>query len=378
MTTATCQASLDQNLIPQDLTKTHFNLSIPFNTFGAIPFEECESVLDAEGLKKSPYNLVLYRLFGFLDWSKTVRIGVHDFMSGWTCVFSEATLAEKLGCDVKTVRKALHALVNAKILKREKCGKCFRYRIVLFDAVLEYLKAHPPETVKVAYLKHKESLENITEFKHTTRNNKEKMSANNSAKTRHNSVNFPDSQDLKKEELKPRTPTPGPRFRAQAAPTVPSVGEGEEGNLEISETPNPEPPAPAIPTGNPEDDRMEEKASPREKDADFFLSSSFSLADKFAGDDLEFTPPDLRRKHAAQFRDQLRKMFRSPALVDRYPDEGVRLARCTEALRIWIEIVQDRDKPAVQRGLSFDGGGHACAYPSQEASDGGVCGLSRD
>ena len=170
---------------------TQKNLSIPFPTFGAVPFEECEAALEAVGLKKPPYNLVLYRLFGFLDWSETIRIGIHDFMTGWTCVFAEAALAKKLGCHEKTIRKPLHALTEMGVLEQEKVGKCYRYRIVLFNAVIAELKENPPETVKIAYLKPKEALEDITEVKHTTRQNKPSMPVNNS----HNSVNFTDSQE---------------------------------------------------------------------------------------------------------------------------------------------------------------------------------------
>ena len=150
--------------------------------------------------------------------------------------------------------------------------------------------------------------------------------------------------------------------------------EGEGENCKFSENQE-EPPAPqpaaASPTGAPEADRLEEKNSRKEKDVDFFRRECFSLADKFAGDDLEYTPPDLRRKHAAQFRDQLMKMFRSPALVARYPDEDVRLARCTESLRIWIEIVHDRDKPAFSVGfLSTEVGMRALIQAKKQAMEG--------
>ena len=148
------------------------NLSIPWATFGAIPFETCEEVLEAAGLKTYPYNLVLYRLFGFLDWDKTVRIGVHDFMNGWTCIFAEDTLAEKLGMCGRTARKALHAMVEAGLLQSEKVGKCFRYLINFFMPALQDLRLNPPETIKVEYLKPKDKSDRgSTEIKHTNTDN---------------------------------------------------------------------------------------------------------------------------------------------------------------------------------------------------------------
>ena len=148
------------------------NLSIPWATFGAIPFETCEEVLEAAGLKTYPYNLVLYRLFGFLDWNKTVRIGAHDFMNGWTCIFAEDTLAEKLGMCGKTARKALHSMVEAGLLQSEKIGKCFRYLINFFIPALQDLRLNPPETIKVEYLKPKDKSDRgSTEIKHTNTDN---------------------------------------------------------------------------------------------------------------------------------------------------------------------------------------------------------------
>ena len=148
------------------------NLSIPWATFGAIPFETCEEVLEAAGLKTYPYNLVLYRLFGFLDWDKTARIGAHDFMNGWTCIFAEDTLAEKLGMCGRTARKALHSMVEAGLLQSEKIGKCFRYLINFFTPALQDLRLNPPETIKVEYLKPKDKSDRgSTEIKHTNTDN---------------------------------------------------------------------------------------------------------------------------------------------------------------------------------------------------------------
>ena len=213
--------SLSPGQIPT--TSASINLSIPFATFGAVPFEECEAALDAAGLHEPIYNLVLYRLFGFLDWSKTIRIGEHDFMLGWTGVFSEDALASKINCCGKTARKALHALSDPDvgILKKEKVGKCFRYHIVLFDAALAYLKENPPETIRIEYLKSKKS----PAVKHTTRDNsKAPITENISA-----------NQDSLKEEA----PIPtGPGAAAGIAQPMPTEGEGGNKNSQKAKQPD--------------------------------------------------------------------------------------------------------------------------------------------
>ena len=182
------------------------NLSIPFATFGAVPFEECEAALLDADLHKPRYCIVLYRIFGFLDWTQTIRIGEHDFMTAWTCVFSEAALAAKIGACVRVIGPVLRELCQAGILRREKVGKCFRYHIALFDKAIAFLKANPPETVRIEYLKSKPAA-----VKHTSRQNK-------SAKTS-------DSQDSLKE--KPSSPT-GLGTSTGIAQSTPKGEEGKE------------------------------------------------------------------------------------------------------------------------------------------------------
>ena len=313
------------------------NLAIPFPTFGGVPFEDCENALEQVGLKKSPYNLVLYRLFGFLDWSKTVRIGVHDFMEGWTCVFSEDTLGKKLGISGRTARKALHALVDEGILESEKVGKCFRYQIALFKSALAELKENPPETIKVAYLKAKESLEDLTaEVKHTTRNNRPSMSENSSPipeKFSDNQESYKINQDS--------SSTTSLDTSTGIADDTPNDGEVEE-NIDL--TPEPDPPDAAAKL--PE----EAKTSQREKPNFPFDQPSLALADQFAGPEARYTDVDSRNECAQQFSEFLLEMFRDSAVVDLYPDDAERLEACAEVLRIWIKTVQAYDNPAFSVG----------------------------
>lgn len=285
------------------------NLAIPDEEFAALSMKQCRSLLDEAGLKKSPYNVVLYELHDLLDWEATVRIGIKDFFTGWTLVISDKTLAEdRCGCSVNTLRKAISALIDAGIIKRQKVGKCYRYRIMRYKPMIDHLKQNPPKTKKIEYVDASDGTER-TETKHTTRQNKKANSADNSQ----NYANFEDKQDSS-------------RFIPDLAPP-----------------PEPDP----VPDKNVEE---AENDSQKEKTPDL-TAHAYHLADKFAGDEIEFTPDDLRHKRAHQFRDHLAKMLRSPSLAEECPDDADRLDKCTQVLALWIEIVRDRDRPAETVGF---------------------------
>ena len=52
-----------------------------------------------------------------------------------------------------------------------------------------------------------------------------------------------------------------------------------------------------------------------------------------------------------QFHDPLIKLFQSPQVIAAYADESERLARCSETLALWIDLVKFRDNPAVSVGF---------------------------
>ena len=153
------------------------NLAIPWEEFVGLSMKTCRNVLEAVGLKKAPYNIILYELHDLLDWSATVRIGIKDFFTGWTLQCAEATLAKRAGCSVNTVRKALEALCDAGILERQKVGKCYRYLIKIYGPRIEHLKQNPPKTKKIEYVDAGDGTERAeTRRKHTTRQNRKSNS----------------------------------------------------------------------------------------------------------------------------------------------------------------------------------------------------------
>ena len=152
-------------------TSTSTNLSIPFGTFGAVPYELIDEHLDAHGIDYVYAHLLYLRLFGLVDWKRTVRIGCHDFMLGFTGYLSDAALVKILRVGSKnTARKAMKMLLEAGLIKRYQGigDRCPHYRIMLFESAIEFLKENPPKTVKVEYLADKDTFDKI---KHTQKNN---------------------------------------------------------------------------------------------------------------------------------------------------------------------------------------------------------------
>ena len=153
-------------------------------------------------------------------------------------------------------------------------------------------------------------------------------------------------------KIKTKAPYYPPHNREKLPISIPKEG-GDKTFSKISSKPKPETRHGNRSTGRdptprpPSIGSKSQKTCQKGKNAGFFHSVCLDLADKFAGEDLPYTPPDLRRLRAAQFRDPLIKLFQSPQVIAAYADESERLARCSETLALWIDLVKFRDNPAV-------------------------------
>ncbi len=318
------------------------NLSIPFPTFGACPFELVDQGLDEAGIDYVYAHLLYVRLFGVLDWSRTIRIGCHDFMLGFTGYLSDKALVKLLRVGSNnTARKAMKMLLDAGLVKQyQKIGdKCPHYKIMLFEPVIEFLKENPPETIKVEYLTNKEVFD--ARFKHTQKDNpKPKQSHHTNVDQKaidrltetcasDFSTDAPDAHNQDSSKIHTLQPTPPLDLER-------IEGEGEEGRLDQSErTSQAEPDA--------RDSPKDEKASQRQKHTGLPFSDVFQVVTHWLGERNDYTPEVYRRELAHQFGDKINK-FVLPAAVRHTPDH-LHLS-CVDVMKIWIDTVKSRRKPA--------------------------------
>ena len=342
------------------------NLSIPFPTFGAVPFELIDQELDRTGITSSASHLLLIRLFGLLDWTKTVRIGCHDFMRGTTGYLSDKSLQKVLRCGSNnTARDAMKKLVDSGLvvkLDKERGHKCPRYQIALFAPVIAFLKENPPETVKVEYLAQNELFN--TKFNHTQKDNP-KPTLDMDAEFSDTDAETEDNQELSR--LEAPTPT-GTSTSTGIAPTVPTE-EGEGGNSENSQKET----DPDVPASAPGPGTEEQKNSLREK-------QDLSLSPKLLSQEFHdlFGPQEpteklinvsaldfFRRADDGTQTGILYDLMRDEKLIERFPDSSARAHAAVSVVRgafkailktcdEWGEIKSPRflNTPTGQRAIS--------------------------
>ena len=299
------QASLDQSLAPPPTI-------IALDVWGPAPPDVHRYLIDAD-VFSSRNKLIVMDLLSLINLSEKVQI--HDLLvyTGWSCPVSKNGLATRNALSKRSVDAAIHELLEAGVIERRKFGKSFRYRVkAIYQPQIDELKRNPdhpkhnfaspvPNPTRKSEIEEEALADSAAAAPSSNQSIPKGASAAPDPSI--DSATIAPYQDLREEEKNPG-PHPGSRVRTGIADPMPKAGEGE-GNFSNSPKPSPDPPAstaaPVLPTGFPADDRLEEKASQREKDVQFFHSSSLSLADKFAGDEIDYTPPDLRRKRADQF-----------------------------------------------------------------------------
>lgn len=313
--------------------------------------KENEDRLKAAGLWKNGNIVKLVNvLVSLIDRRQTVTIGGVKHKRGATSHVSQDKLASRVGVSRQMISQYVKQLTDADIIRTESAGtgghNCLRYVFVAFDEGANRLRTEiqqqqsedakdegsAPKTCKAQSL-------------HLSETDSEK-GVNQTEKGVKSDPKTCKAQSLHHPELTREIPDTSSHTslaaRASIASTVPTEV-GGEGRTDVDLS-DPEP-------TDTETVPKEEKTSLKGKDVAFFTSPSFLLADKFAGDELEHTPDELRKRRAHRFRDHLIKMFHAPRLAEECPDEAERLEKCVQVLAIWIEIVQARDTPAESVGF---------------------------
>ena len=291
--------------------------------------------LEAAGIMSSVNKQVLVEMYLLRDLDETEHIHDIDPYNGTTVYVAVPTIAARTGLCDRSVQYAIKALVKAKLLERldkhPETG-CYRYRILIHDPYLQILQDNPdhPTHQSFAAAPTVEHIEPQNDPETVTDEGVQQMH-------RGGATDAPNKELLI--EYTPQSPPSSLAASTGIEPTE-QVGEGIT-DVDLSD------PQPTDTDPVPKD----EKTSQKVKDAAFFTSPSFLLADKFAQDELEHTPDELRKRRAYRFRDQLIKMFLAPSLAEECPDEAERLQKCVQVLEIWIEIVLDRENPAESVGF---------------------------
>ena len=365
--------SIQHNHLPAP-DPDQFNLSIPFATFGAVPFDLIAQEFDRVGITNANSRLLYISLFGLLDWKKTVRISCHDFMLGITGYLSDKAMQKVLGCKShNTARDAMKRLLDTELVKKldkEKGHKCCRYEIALFGPILESLKQTPPETVKVEYLAKNDVFN--AKLKHTQKDNPKPKSSPETmdAVTAHNTMDaVTENMDAKfaanQESFKIETPDPTPPLDLVPVlePTF-TAERGEEVRLDQSESKD-------KPDGADLPQETQEKASQREKHGDLPFNEVLKLVCHWLGESNEFTPDAYRLDLAHQFHTKIHK-YVLPAAVRHVPDDPDRTQACIDVMKVWIDKVKSRRKPAKYPNFIDTGPGMTALTEAMQQVLGGI------
>ena len=118
------------------------NPSIPFSTFYHPPIELPE-VMEQKGCGNHRNLAVMNALFSLVDFNQTERINDKDYFIGVTCVISHEGLGKRSFLSARRASDAINDLCESGIIEKEKVGKCYRYRISLYQDNINRLKANP-------------------------------------------------------------------------------------------------------------------------------------------------------------------------------------------------------------------------------------------
>ena len=317
------------------------NPAIPAELFSYFFPEAKQSLRDAD-IYNSRNVLVARTLCDFIDFNDTVTINGQKYHDGFTCRLSREKIAQESALSVRSVDRSIAEMKDAGVLEVKNAGICNKFRLTAFSTLHAKIKEKPPE--QLDSVKHPPSTQS-----HDTANR-----SNTPANESEGSATVADSQDTSQEFKQDTSSTSSLAASTGIAPTMPTEGEREEAEPRdqpahpASEPPpEPDPPPPACSRNGVE----KPKTSQREKNADFAFRESFRLADKFAGDDIEFEDDNQRRQRASRFRNSLIKEVHSASAAARYPDPDLRLQACVEVFRLWIDIVKSRNNPAEYIGF---------------------------
>ena len=116
-----------------------------------IPYDRRLDVLKAKKLLNPPNVALFDVIFNWIDFRKAVRIGKERYYSGWTQLVSQQEIGNTIGASREWVSMRLKVFEDKGIIKIQRVGSLFRYRVRVYpDALKEKreLEKEPEKTEK--------------------------------------------------------------------------------------------------------------------------------------------------------------------------------------------------------------------------------------
>ena len=328
---------------------SNLHKTIPLITFRPHP-TDITAYLKEKGCFSKANKAIYRELLDHTDLNETECI--HDNLdpySGITFHVSRQKLADESGYSLRQVSYALKELRDCKVIKQldkhPETG-CYRYKLTIYDDSIEYLKANPDHPrCQVSTLSI--SPEQIQAYAESAMAMFDRLEPLESPKNTENEggqtlqgwgADIAHKKDYKEEKNTLHTAA---LERNALEPNTPQQKNEVGVDLDRTATKHPEP-----------ETVEKEKTLLRAKDGKgVFVSVSFSLADKFAGDAAEYVDDGLRKERAGVIEAYLYEMFRDAAIVEIYPDADRRAEACAEVMKVWITAVKHLEYPPDQIGF---------------------------
>ena len=328
---------------------SNLHKTIPFITFRPHPTN-----LDAYLEEKSCFDIytqsVLRVLLDHTNLNEIIEVhhGIFCY-SGITLYISCKKIAQKAGCSPRKAAYALKQLADCEVIEKldqhPETG-CNRYKLNCYDDAIDYLKANPDHPrCQVETLE--PSQEQIRVYAQSAMDLLDRFESLESPQNGPNGGYAPGAEGYEpgaynKEYKERNTPYTAAALERNIL-EPPAQQEQHEVGVDLNRATREHPEPETV---------EEEKNSLRAKEGgSVFVSVSFSLADRFAGDAAEYVDDGLRKERVGVIEDYLCKMFRDAAIVKIYPDADRRAEACAEVMKVWITIVKHLEHPPDQIGF---------------------------
>ena len=108
----------------------------PFESYYCLPYKDRLSSLRKHNLADSTTLAVYDAILSYVD--RNNKEG--RYISGWTIVISQASIAKRAGVNVDCVNKTILKLLDKELIERKSFGNKYRYRVAIWEDALESVR----------------------------------------------------------------------------------------------------------------------------------------------------------------------------------------------------------------------------------------------